>query len=261
VSAFIDHFSKIYGERWETLYPALRMESEKVSRNCFSGHATYVLDPASIRAAEALQVKPGQQVLDLCAAPGGKALILAEALGGKGSLIANELSSIRRRRLKEVMDSHVPAPLRAGIQITGFDGNQFGLKRKNTFDRILLDAPCSSERHLIEENAEVPDWKESRTRQLALRQYSLICAALLALKPGGKLIYSTCSISPHENDGVIERVLKKKGDSVGLDRDTSDLSDLERTGFGYQIFPDLGAGAGPIYFSRLIKLEPASEAD
>ncbi len=250
---FIDYFSGIYGARWNTLYPALCQSDPKAARNCFGGFATYVMDHASIRAAEALQVSPGFQVLDLCAAPGGKTLILAEGLSGNGALIANELSSPRRVRLKEVLDMHIPSEFRSLVKITGFDGNQFGLKRKNEFDRVLLDAPCSSERHLIQDDPRVPDWKESRTRQLAMRQYSLLCAGMLALKPGGKLVYSTCSISPLENDGVIEKLISKKGDSYMLDPDTSDLQDLERTEFGFQIFPDRNQGAGPIYLSRIIK--------
>jgi 16S rRNA C967 or C1407 C5-methylase (RsmB/RsmF family) len=211
------------------------------------------MDSASIRAAQALKVRPGDRLLDLCAAPGGKTLILAEALEGKGSLTANELSMARRRRLKDVVESHVPESHRSLIVITGFDGNQFGLKKKSEFDRILLDAPCSSEAHLLEADPLMKDWRESRTKQLAMRQYSLLCSAILALKEGGTLVYSTCSISPLENDGVIERVLKRKSDEVMLDPDGSDLSDLEPTRYGYQIFPDRHGGVGPIYLSRLVK--------
>lgn len=226
---------------------------EKSARSCFQGYATYVMDSASIRAAQALAVQPGDSVLDLCAAPGGKTLVLAEMLDGRGSITANELSRDRKMRLLKVLDDHMPSELREVVQVTGFDGNQFGLKKEGAYDRVLLDAPCSSERHLLHEDPAMADWKESRTKQLAMRQYSLVCSALLALKPGGTLVYSTCSISPLENDGVIERLLKKKGDQVSLDPDASDLQDLEKTGFGYQIFPDRAGGAGPIYFSRLKK--------
>ncbi|MBU6155131.1 MAG: RsmB/NOP family class I SAM-dependent RNA methyltransferase [Bdellovibrionales bacterium] len=222
-----------------------------MERDCFEGFARYTLDPASVRAALALKVQAYDRVLDLCAAPGGKTLVLLEGLQGCGSLVANELSSDRRRRLKEVIASHVPENLQSLVTVTGFDGNQFGLKKKASFDRVLLDAPCSSERHLMEEDETVPEWKESRTRQLAMRQYSLLCSAALSLKKGGTLVYSTCSISPLENDGVIERLLKKKGDQVELDPDTSDLSDLEATRYGFQIFPDRAKGSGPIYIARL----------
>lgn len=254
-SVFDEFYSRIYQSRWPALKQSLLAEEGKIQKDCFGGFASYYMDSASIRAAEALRIQPGDEVLDLCAAPGGKTLVLAEMLQGKGGLVANELSRDRKMRLLKVLDEHVPEPHRKLIQVTGFDGNQFGLKKQNTFDRILLDAPCSSERHLLHEDPLMKDWKESRTKQLMMRQYSLLCSALLSLKPGGTLVYSTCSISPLENDGVVERLLKKKTGMVMPDPDDSDLKDLEKTGFGYQIFPDSGKGAGPIYFSRLIKLD------
>ena len=253
MSAFDEYYQGVYGDRWQTLKQALFTPASKISRSCFKGHAEYVLDGASIRAAVALQVQPGDQVLDLCAAPGGKSLILAEALLGRGKLTVNELSLPRRMRLKEVMETHVPDPLHSLFQITGFDGNQFGLKRAGDFDRVLLDAPCSSEQHLLLEDPEQKDWKISRTKQLAQRQYSLLCSAMLALKPGGTLVYSTCSISPLENDGVVGRLLERKAEQVELDSNCSDLQDLEKTIFGFQIFPDRAEGKGPIFIARLRK--------
>jgi 16S rRNA C967 or C1407 C5-methylase (RsmB/RsmF family) len=255
VAKFDEFYQAVYHDRWPRLKAALQTPSEKTLRSCFQGFAEYRLDQASIFAAEALQVQEGDQVLDLCAAPGGKALILAERMGKTGRLVANELSAPRRMRLKDVIESHVPEKFRPNIQVTGFDGNQFGLKKKDFFDRVLLDAPCSSEQHLLEEDPEQKEWKESRTKQLAMRQYSLLCSALLALKPGGTLVYSTCSISPLENDGVVERLLTRKKNEVIVDDSTDEnLKDFERTRFGIQIFPDLAAGIGPIYFSRLKKV-------
>ena len=253
MNAFDTFYSQIYGERWPLLRAAMLQTPEKVKRSCFQGHAEYVLDEASILAGEALGTQPGEKVLDLCAAPGGKALIILEALDGRGKLTANELSFARRKRLEEVMRTHVPVANLQGVQITGYDGNQFGLKRAGEFDRVLLDAPCSSERHLLEEDPSMNDWKESRTKQLGPRQYSLLCAALLALKPGGTLVYSTCSISPLENDEVVARLLKRKSDQVRLDESLQGLEKFEKTRVGFQIFPDQAAGAGPIYLSRLIK--------
>ena len=254
MNAFESFYQTIYGDRWIRLKSALLEPAPKVMRDCFQGFAEYGMDEASIRAAEALQVKPGEKILDICAAPGGKTLILAERLEGKGSLVSNELSSARRLRLKTVVESHVPENIRELIHVTGFDGNQFGIKKQNEFDRVLLDAPCSSERHLLEEDPMQKDWKESRTKQLAQRQYSLLCSALLTLRPGGTLVYSTCSISPLENDGVIERLLTRKSGQVKLDSEISDLSDLEKTQFGFQIFPDRFHGIGPIFIARLQKL-------
>jgi 16S rRNA C967 or C1407 C5-methylase (RsmB/RsmF family) len=253
MSAFDEYFGRVYGDRWPVLLEAMKARHEKTSRSCFGGFSSYVMDSASILAAEALGVRPGDRVLDLCAAPGGKTLLLLESLEGKGELIANELSSERRRRLREVIDSHVPVGIRSTVKITGFDGNRFGLQKRESYDRVLLDAPCSSERHLLDSDPAMTGWKESRTRQLAMRQYSLICSALLSLRRGGTLVYSTCSISPLENDGIIEKLLRKKGGLVQVDPHTEDLAGLERTRFGFQVFPDRARGAGPIYLSRLIK--------
>ena len=247
-------YSRVYGDRWERLRSALVEPGEKAERACFGGYSRYVLDSASIRAAEALGVRPGDRVLDACAAPGGKTLVLLEALQGKGELVANELSSARRFRLKQVIEDHVPSELREQVTVTAYDANRFGLKKEGYFDRVLLDAPCSSEAHLLAEDPEQVGWKESRTRQLAMRQYSLLCSALLSVKPGGVVVYSTCSISPLENDGVIERLLRKKADSVRVDEDSFVDSGFERTGCGVQIFPDRFPGRGPIYWSRLIRI-------
>ena len=227
-SVFDSHFSRIYGPRWLHLKESLLADEIKVWKSCFEGYARYYLDSASILAAEALQ--------------------------GSGSLVANEFSRDRRFRLMKVIEDHVPENIRPLILVTGFDGNQFGLKKPSSFDRVLLDAPCSSERHLLKEDPHMKEWKESRTKQLAMRQYSLICSALLTLKPGGTLVYSTCSISPLENDGVVGRLLKKKGDEVVLDS-PDEIEVGEKTEFGRQIFPDQSEGAGPIYIARLKKIQ------
>ena len=255
MSKFNEFYESIYGDRWPGLKEALLHPAEKAVRSCFQGYAEYRMDEASIVAAEFLNVQEGDHVLDLCAAPGGKALILAERMGKAGRLVANELSSPRRLRLKDVIENHVPEVFRSSIQITGFDGNQFGLKKKDFFDRVLLDAPCSSEQHLLVEDPEQAEWKESRTKQLAMRQYSLLCSALLALKPGGTLVYSTCSISPLENDGVIERLLTRKKNEVVVDEvNAQEVHAFETTQYGFQIFPDQSFGRGPIFYSRLKKL-------
>ncbi len=247
-------YSGIYGGRWSGLKAALLEPARKIERLCFGGFSRYVLDAASIHAAEALGVRPGERVLDACAAPGGKTLVLLEALDGNGELVANELSSPRRFRLKQVIEDHVPPSLLGLVSVTAFDANRFGLKKEGYFDRVLLDAPCSSEAHLLSEDPEQRSWKESRTRQLAMRQYSLLCSALLTVKRGGVVLYSTCSISPLENDGVIARVLRRKEGLVRLDQEEQVPEGWERTEHGLQAFPDKIPGVGPIYFSRLVRI-------
>ncbi len=122
----------------------------------------------------------------------------------------------------------------------------------NTFDKILLDAPCSGEQHLLHSTKELDKWSIKRTKRLSQAQYGLLCSAILALKENGQVLYSTCSLSPMENDQVIERFLEKKGNTAVLDLPNIELEAIERTKYGYIMLPDISR-AGPIYFSRLKK--------
>lgn len=282
---FETFFSAIYQDRWSELSKAMKIREKQVLRSCFNrssltqqidwlpscqwyeqhlselAHSKsqeelrnfYIMNPASILAARALEIKPDDHVLDMCAAPGGKTLILLEALSELGELWANEISSNRRLKLTKVIREYVPKSLRESVFVKGKDGLQYGLQHPETFNKILIDAPCSGERHLLETPKELDKWSEKRTKRLAGIQYGLLCSALLALKPGGKMVYSTCSISPLENDGVIEKLLAKKGDQICLDLPAPATEWAEKTKYGYLHLPDK-CGFGPIFYTRLKKL-------
>lgn len=213
----------------------------------------YIMDPASVMVARALEVQPGDRVLDMCAAPGGKSLVLIEAMGEEGEIFCNDLSPERRERLKKVIQQYVPRDVRNRVWVTGKDGVQFGLKEPSSFDRILLDAPCSGERHILENAVAQAEWSPRRTEHLASRQYSLLAAAFLAVKPGGRIVYSTCSISPTENDEVVRKLLKKKKTSVKLLEAPLGIGG-EHTELGVAYMPDT-CGFGPLYFAVLEKVE------
>ncbi len=208
----------------------------------------YWMDLASLAPAVALAPEPGEEILDLCAAPGGKSLILFEQMKGQGRLVANELSDRRRARLKAVFHDYVPAELLTNIDVTHHDGMRWCLYEQDAFDRILLDAPCSGERHLLHNPEELKLWSRARSKNLAVRQYTLLASALQVVRPGGVIVYSTCSLSPLENDAVIARLLKKKAGQVHLE--PLEFAIGEKTELGWQILPDQ-TGFGPIYFSRL----------
>lgn len=213
----------------------------------------YVMDPASAFAARALDVQDGDRVLDMCAAPGGKSLILIEALQTSGEIICNDLSADRRERLKKVIQHYVPRSVRDRVWIKGQDAVQFGLREPESFDRILLDAPCSGERHVLADPRALSEWSPKRPRGLEQRQYALLSAAFLALKPEGHLVYSTCSLNPEENDGVVQRLLEKRKEFIeALPLDTSLLAGGEQTRYGVIFLPDR-CGYGPLYVSRLFK--------
>ncbi|WP_374029838.1 RsmB/NOP family class I SAM-dependent RNA methyltransferase [Bdellovibrio bacteriovorus] len=288
---FYKHFEKIYGARWPALYAALLKPEQQVARRnnlspvenlsakkwsvlpekpelpgCFwipVGEScqpernadelldSYIMDPASVMVARALEVQSGDRVLDMCAAPGGKSLVMIESLAEDGEIFCNDLSPERRERLKKVIQQYVPRDIRDRVWVTGKDGVQFGLKEPDSFDRILLDAPCSGERHILENKAAQDEWSPRRTEHLATRQYSLLSAALLAVKEGGRIVYSTCSISPDENDGVIKKLLKKKKDGVRLLEAPLGVGG-ERTEYGVAYLPDQ-SGFGPLYFAVIEK--------
>lgn len=283
---FNDYFSKIYQSRWPGLLESLLAKEKQVARvnqlietnqsrlvslekqswleNCYwidsENSSTvfpqrqdsdlldvYIMDPASVFAARKLMVQSGDRVLDMCAAPGGKSLILIEGLKESGEIFLNDLSPDRRDRLKKVIQNYVPRDIRDRVWITGKDAVQFGLKEENSFDKILLDAPCSGERHILENQDAMKEWTPRRSENLAIRQYSLLSSALLAVKSGGHILYSTCSISPIENDGVIAKLLKKKKDQVKV-IELQPEGGAEKTIHGLQFLPDQ-CGFGPIYLS------------
>ena len=261
--SFEQFYNDIYEERWPALKDALLQSASSFCIDQAAGLLKpYYLDRASAAAAAALDVHPGDQVLDMCAAPGGKTLLLALALNGSGRLISNDRSSDRRRRLKDVIDSHLPEKLQQIITVTGHDSTRWGLFEQNVYDRILLDAPCSSEEHVLKSPAHLNKWSPARTKQLAVQAHAMLAAAVEAVKPGGTILYSTCSLSPLENDGVIAKLLKKRGEMVSVDYNLkltglhSDSLTADQTEYGLHILPDKNDGFGPIFMTRLIKNPP-----
>lgn len=210
----------------------------------------YVLDSASVWVARSLEVRPGERVLDLCAAPGGKALVLCEALASSGELVANDRSPARVARLRRVLDDYLPVDVRRRVQVTRRDGRRLGLLEPEAFDAILLDAPCSSERHVLGDASELAKWSEGRVKRLAQEQYALLTSAWLALKPNGRLVYSTCAVTPAENDAVIARLLERGRHPARVE--VLKLPTGEPTRFGWQMLPDRDA-CGPLYCCRLVK--------
>ncbi len=240
-------YGELYGERWPALREALLRDTAAMELH--KGlNKPYFLDKASYLAATNLGVLPGERVLDMCAAPGGKTLVLAVALGGAGKLIANDRSAARRERLKRVLTEHLPPASLTAITITSHDATRWGLYEQDIYDRVLLDAPCSSERHILRSAAHLDRWSPARSRHLTHQAYAMLAAAYTAAKPGGVILYSTCALSPLENDGVVEKLLAKRYATI----DTVSAPG-EKTAYGVQITPDRDNGQGPMYIAKLTK--------
>ncbi len=257
---FDDYYESLYSVRWPALKSALTEGSSGFSLS--DGLLQpYFLDKASAAAAFALGIQEEDTVLDMCAAPGGKTLVIALALKGTGLLVSNDRSSDRRRRLKDVIEKHLPADWRSNINVTGHDSTKWGLFEQDVYDRILLDAPCSSEAHVLNSPAHLGKWTPNRSKQLAVQAHAMLASAVQALKPGGRLIYSTCALSPLENDGVIEKLLKKRSsivEVVSADIPPELELDAETTEFGKHILPDRNSGFGPIFMAALVKKQDST---
>ena len=264
--SFDEYYKKLYCGRWQSLRESLLIPAVSVPYS--EGLVIpYYLDYGSVLASLSLRLPQANQeiqnkdntannkplILDACAAPGGKTLIIASRMGASAALLSNELSDERRRRLTAVLDKHLPAEIRNRVKVSGFDAAKAAGRKteRNRFAAILLDVPCSSERHVINNKTELEKWTPARPRFLAQRQWSLLSAAFLLLSPGGSLVYATCSLNPEENDCVTARLLKKYGNACVPDK--PDFSEGEETEYGRIILPDISHGAGPMYVARFAK--------
>lgn len=260
-NAFDEYYESIFVDRWKSLRESLFLEKKYYSF-CCENKATYFLDPASVLAASVLPLDHRKKILDMCAAPGGKTLILASRMESDSVLFSNERSADRRNRLVSVVKDSLPESIAERVQILAQDGSLMCKNKNNFFDAILLDAPCSSEQHVITSEKHLDQWTEARIKNLSFTQWSLLSSAFLMLEEGGYLVYSTCALAPAENDGVVKKLLKKYKEAKTLDIDFSTLNNSllekfnlipENTSYGYQILPDTNEGAGPIYFSLIRK--------
>ncbi|CAG8738926.1 6576_t:CDS:1, partial [Acaulospora colombiana] len=238
--------------------------------------AYYLLDAASVMVIKALDVKSTDNILDLCAAPGGKSLAIlqylllnsklrtraehidptgADGIGegrdecafGTGYLTSNELSPSRRHRLKQVIANYVPSSYRHKVKVI----SEFKSFSMSTYDKILVDAPCSSERHLLNDPTELSKWKVSRTKNNARKQYRILLDSVKGLHIGGTLVYVTCSISKLENDEVVKKILENSWVPLEEVGHNFHWEIGERTEKGWIVLPDRCDGWGPLYFSAL----------
>ena len=252
---FDSYYKKIYGIRWKSLKEAL-LSTATPGAYSTGLNKPYTMDEASVLAAQSLKLPPEGTVLDACAAPGGKSLVIASAMNRGTFLLSNELSGERRRRLVNVLDEYLPEEPRGRVQVSGFDAAAQGsrISERERFSAVLLDAPCSSERHVLGNAKALSEWTGARSKFLAQRQWSLLSSAFLLLKPGSFLVYATCSISPLENDGVAGRLLKKYKNLVKMEK--PGFSPGEETEWGRMILPDRDRNLGPMYIAAFQKIDP-----
>ncbi|MCF6093931.1 RsmB/NOP family class I SAM-dependent RNA methyltransferase [Microaerobacter geothermalis] len=165
----------------------------------------YIQEPSAMAPAEILDAQPGEKILDLCAAPGGKTIQLAAGLKGKGLLVANDNHPDRAKALLKNIELY-------GVTnaiVTNETPDRLAKVFPSYFDKILIDAPCSGEGMFRKEPDMIKSWDVHSVEACMVKQKSILEQAIPMLRPGGKLLYSTCTFSPEENEGMIAQFLEK----------------------------------------------------
>lgn len=188
----------------------------------------YIQEPSAMAVAELLDVQPGENVLDLCAAPGGKSTQIAGKMQGMGLLVSNEINPQRVKILSQNIE-------RMGIKnavVLNEDSDILAQRFPQFFDKILVDAPCSGEGMFRKDENAVSEWSSSQVEKCAKRQKMILDNAAVMLKAGGILVYSTCTFSPEENECVISEFIKKHSEFEVCDCTFYDGFDYGRAEYG-----------------------------
>lgn len=199
----------------------------------------YIQEPSAMAPVAYLDVKEGDRILDLCAAPGGKSTQIAGKMMGKGLLIANEIHPMRVKILSENIE-------RLGIRnaiVTNETPDRLSDKFHDYFDKILVDAPCSGEGMFRKNDEALNEWSVDNVNLCADRQDEILEHAHMMLKSGGRLVYSTCTFAPDEDEGTIARFIHKHPEykvlSVplypGMEHGRAEKADKETAGINDQI--------------------------
>ena len=216
----------------------------------------YIQEPSAMYPGACLRPEPGDMVLDICAAPGGKTTQLASYMRGRGLLVSNDISA---ERVKALVKNVEMAGIRNCIITNETPEN---LRRNFTgfFDKILVDAPCSGEGMFRKDEAAIGSWENYKSARCREMQDAILDEVHYMLKPGGKLLYSTCTFSPSENEQTIEAFLdrhpnyillelpKCAGIADGVPKWGSGAPDLEKTA---RLWPQRIKGEG--HFTALLQ--------
>ncbi len=174
----------------------------------------YIQEPSAMAVVELLDPEPGDLVLDLCGAPGGKSSHIASRLEGRGFLLANEIHPARAKILSQNIE-------RMGVKncvVCNEESGRLVPHFTEFFDKIVVDAPCSGEGMFRKDQGAREEWSQEHVRMCAARQGEILDHAAAMLKPGGRMVYSTCTFAPEENEGTIMRFLKRHEDFCAEDR-------------------------------------------
>jgi len=227
----------------------------------------YLMDGASILPVLALNVQLDDICADFCAAPGGKSLAMLMTLRPR-HLLCNDSSSSRLGRMYSLMRQYLPdvTYVRDTLRLSNRDAANF--IQKDAFDKILVDVPCSNDRHSVEneENSIFSRKRLNERLSLPEKQTSILTSALKSVRPGGSVVYSTCTMSPLENDNVVQKALmglqvegyNARFGIVSLKEAFRPLRGLfnfhTKLQYGQLVVPNLMNNFGPMYISKISRI-------
>ena len=168
----------------------------------------YIQEPSAMAPAEYLMAEPGERILDLCAAPGGKSTQIACSMQGEGLIVCNEIHPARAKILSENIE-------RMGIKnalVLNETPEQLAERFPVCFDKIMVDAPCSGEGMFRKNEEAGNEWSLDNVKLCADRQDGILDCAYEMLRPGGRMVYSTCTFAPEEDEGSVHRFLERHPD-------------------------------------------------
>jgi len=195
----------------------------------------YLQEASAMSAVALLDPLPGEKVCDLCAAPGGKTSQIAGRMAGEGFLLCNEINPKRAK----ILGRNIERMGVANALVTNEHPQNLAEKYPGFFDRVLIDAPCSGEGMFRKEEAAVTDWSQETVEMCARRQREILHSGARLLKPGGRLVYSTCTFAPEENEQAIETFL-------------ADHPEFEREPVAAPWFTPAGEGAFRLWPHKLL---------
>ena len=173
----------------------------------------YLQEASAMAPVTLLDPQPGERVCDLCAAPGGKTTQIAGRMAGEGFLLCNEINPKRAK----ILSRNIERMGVANALVTNEHPKNLADRYEGFFDRVLVDAPCSGEGMFRKEEAAVTDWSTETVLMCANRQKEILQSAAKLLKPGGRLVYSTCTFAPEENEQVVAAFLTNHPEFTALE--------------------------------------------
>ena len=218
----------------------------------------YLQEPSAMLPAYLLSPESGDLVLDLCAAPGGKSMQASLLMNNEGLIISNDIAKNRVFAIVE----NAERLGRGNLLITNNDFASIYNRFLNTFDKIILDAPCSSSGMFRKENKMLEDWSYQKVLKYAEIQKDLILMCYQMLKPGGTMVYSTCSFSYEEDEEVIEHLLNNTDASL-KEIEKSPLYYVSDKGYGVHLLPSFFPGEGHyiVLINKPGELQKKNKAD